>query len=73
LFYAHLITDIESNSAKMPHSRLWRLAYMAPPDVHVALLRLHQFKRLNYDVAGNIVQVGLPFRNALECAERVAA
>jgi hypothetical protein len=73
IFYAHMISDLESNSTKMPSSRLWRLAYMTPPDVHVALLRLHQFKRLNYQVAGNIVQVGLPFKNALECAEKVAA
>jgi hypothetical protein len=73
MFYAHMIADIEGNAAKMPASRLWRLAYMSPPDVHVALLRLHQFKRLNYEVAGNIVQVGLPFGSALECAERVAA
>ena len=73
MFYAHMIADLEGNAAKMPASRLWRLAYMSPPDVHVALLRLHQFKRLNYEVAGNIVQVGLPFKSALECAERVAA
>ena len=43
----------------MPASKLWRLAYMAHPDVHLALLRLHQFRRLNYEVAGNIVQVEL--------------
>ena len=73
MFYAHMIADLEGIPAKMPTSRLWRLAYMSPPDVHVALLRLHQFKRLNYEVAGNIVQVGLPFKSALECAERVAA
>ncbi|MGE3991886.1 BrxA family protein [Pseudorhodoplanes sp.] len=73
MFYAHMIADLEGNAAKMPASRLWRIAYMSPPDVHVALLRLHQFKRLNYEVAGNIVQVGLPFGSALECAEKVAA
>jgi hypothetical protein len=73
MFYAHMIADLEGNPVKMPASRLWRLAYLSPQDVHVALLRLHQFKRLNYQVAGNIVQVSLPFRNALECAERVAA
>jgi hypothetical protein len=73
MFYAHMIADLEGIPAKIPSSRLWRLAYMSPPDVHVALLRLHQFKRLNYEVAGNIVQVGLPFRSALECADRIAA
>ncbi|ACE99663.1 hypothetical protein IP86_17515 [Rhodopseudomonas sp. AAP120] len=73
MFYVHMISDLESNTKKMLTSRLWRLAYMAPKDVHVALLRLHQYKRLNYEVAGNIAQVGLPFGSALECAERIAA
>ena len=73
MFYAHMIADFEGNSSKMPGSKLWRLAFMAQPDVHLALLRLHQFRRLNYEVAGNIVQVGLPYKSALECAERVAA
>jgi hypothetical protein len=68
-----MIADLEGNPSKVPESKLWRLAYMSHPDVHVALLRLHQYKRLNYEVAGNIVQVGLPFRSALECAESVAA
>jgi hypothetical protein len=73
MFYAHMIADFEGNSSKMPGSKLWRLAFMAQPDVHLALLRLHQFRRLNYQVAGNIVQVGLPYKSALECAERVPA
>ncbi len=28
---------------------------------------------VRYEVAGNIAQVGLPFKSALECAERIAA
>lgn len=73
MFYVHMISDLEGNSTKMLTSKLWRLAYMAPTDVHVALLRLHQYKRLSYEVAGNIAQVGLPYKSALECAERGAA
>lgn len=73
LFYAHMISELESNTKKMLSSRLWRLAYMAPKDVHVALLRLHQYRRLNYEIVGNIAEVGLPFESALECAERIAA
>lgn len=73
MFYVHMIADLEGNSAKVPASRLWRLAFLAPRDVHIALLRLHQYKRLDYQVAGSIVQVGLPFKSARECAERLAA
>jgi hypothetical protein len=73
MFYAHMITDLEGNAAKLPASRLWRLAFLGPQDVHIALLRLHQYRRLDYQVAGSLVQVGLPFKSATECAERLAA
>lgn len=73
LFHAHLITEIEGSTAKLVDSRLWRLAYMSPSDVHTALLRLHQFKRLRYEVAGSLQQISLPCRSALEFVEGLAA
>jgi hypothetical protein len=73
MFYAHMIADLEGSSSKMPASRLWRLAFLDPQDVHIGLLRLHQYRRLDYQVAGSLVQVGLPFKSAKEWAERLAA
>ena len=58
LFYAHLIAEIEGAATKVEGSPLWRVAYMSPADVHTALLRLHQFKRLDYQVAGSLIQLG---------------
>jgi hypothetical protein len=72
LFYAHLIAEIEGAATKVEGSPLWRLAYMSPADVHTALLRLHQFKRLDYQVAGSLIQLGLPGSSTLAYAESIA-
>ncbi len=73
LYYAQLIAEVEGTPIRIVDSSLWRLAYLTPADVHAALLRLHQFKRLDYQVAGSLVQISLPYRSTLEFAERLAA
>jgi len=74
LFYAQFIADAERAPSRVVESPLWRVAYLDPPSVHAALLRLHQFRRLDYQVAGSLVQLTLPHRSALEFAEqRLAA
>jgi hypothetical protein len=47
------------------------MAFLAPSDVHVTLLHLHQFRRLHYQLAGSLVQLTLPFRSAAEFAAKV--
>lgn len=73
LFYAHMIADLEGSAPRVVTSPLWRFAYMSPSDVRAALLHLHQFKRLDYQVAGTLVQLSLPANSALEYAERFEA
>jgi hypothetical protein len=72
VYYVQLIADLEGDASKVPNSRLWRLAYMSPEDVHHSLLHLHQFRRLNYQVAGSLVQLAPPAGSALEFARQVA-
>jgi hypothetical protein len=73
LFYVQMIADLEGSPAKVPSSPLWRLALMPSSEAHVVLLRLHQFRRLDYQVAGSLVQLALPFRSSLAFAESLAA
>ena len=73
VFYAQMIAEMERSTARILQSPLWRLAYMTPADVHAALLRLHQYRRLHYEVAGSLLQISLPHGSALEFAEGVAA
>jgi len=53
---------------------MWRIFLMEPRQVHsMLLLRLHQFKMLQYEFAGSLVQIRLPCASADEYAERLAA
>ena len=54
-------------------SRDWRMYLMRPDDVERELLRLHQFRKLRYEVAGSIVELSLPSKSALEYAEAMVA
>jgi hypothetical protein len=73
LFWAHAIAEQQAGTARIPASPLWRLALMRSSDVERELLRLHQFRRLEYHVAGSLVQLELPCRSASEYAERMVA
>jgi hypothetical protein len=46
---------------------------MHPADVERELLRLHQFRKLDYQIAGSLVQLSLPCASAREYAERMVA
>ena len=72
LFYVQMIADLEGSPAKVPSSPLWRLALMPASEAHVALLHLHQFRRLDYQIAGSLVQLALPFQSSLVLAESLA-
>lgn len=69
LYYVQMIAGLEGSPTKVPASLLWRLALMPPSEVHMTLLRLHQFRRLDYQVAGSLVQLTLPYPTARAYAE----
>jgi hypothetical protein len=46
---------------------------MHPSDVERELLRLHQYRKVNYQIAGSLLQLTLPYANACEYAERMVA
>jgi hypothetical protein len=72
VYYVQLIAELEGDVSRVPASKLWRLAYMAPQDVQLVLLHLHQFKRLDYQVAGSLAQLSLPASSAEQYAQQVA-
>ena len=72
LFYAHMIADLEGSPAKVPGSDLWRMMMIPASEVHVVLLHLHQFKRLDYQVAGSLISLTLPYPSALDFAESLS-
>ncbi|MBI3748367.1 MAG: DUF1819 family protein [Chloroflexi bacterium] len=73
LYLLHAMRDTGLAPRKVITSPDWRMYLMRPPDVEHEILRLHQFHRLRYEVAGSIAELDLPRRTALEYAESMVA
>jgi Putative inner membrane protein (DUF1819) len=73
LYLLHAMRDEKLNPGKVISSPDWRLFLMRATDVERELLRLHQFRKLQYEVAGSLVQLSLPYSSSSEFAERMVA
>jgi hypothetical protein len=73
LYLLHALRDELENAGKLVSAPDWRMYLMRPADVERELLRLHQFRKLEYHAAGSIAQLTLPFASAREYAESMAA
>lgn len=73
LYLLHAIRDEKMSPRKVVGAPDWRMFLMRPADVEHELLRLHQFHKIEYHVAGSLVQLSLPCTNSREYAERMVA
>ena len=73
LYLLHAMRDEKLSPSKLISSPEWRLFLMRPSDVEQELLRLHQYRKLEYQVAGSLVQLSLPCASTREYAERMVA
>lgn len=73
LYLLHAMREERGSPSKVVASTDWRMFLMRPDDVERELLRLHQFRKLEYDVAGSLVQLALPCASSREYAERMVA
>ncbi len=73
LYVLHAIAEGEPNARKIIESPEWRLYLMDPGDVEQAIFRLHQFRKVHYEVAGSLAQLELPFGSSMEFARRLCA
>jgi hypothetical protein len=73
LYLLHAMRDEKLSPSKVIASPEWRLFLMRPADVEHELLRLHQYRKLEYQVAGSLVQLSLPCTSTSEYAERMVA
>lgn len=71
VYWAHRIAEYEGSTSMVPSSRLWRAVLMSAADVELELLHLHQFRKLDYQVAGSLVQLTLPCTSSSEYAEEM--
>jgi Putative inner membrane protein (DUF1819) len=73
LYLLYAFREELRSPSKVLASEDWRMFLMQPSDVERELLRLHQFRKVDYQIAGSIVQLTLPCANACEYAERMVA
>ena len=73
LYLLHALNDDVKNAGRLIDAPDWRMFLMRPADVERELLRLHQFRKLEYATAGSLIQLKLPCSSALEYAESMAA
>ena len=74
LYLLHAIREEESGvPGRVVASSDWKMFLMSPGDLEIELLRLHQFRQVDYQVAGSLVQLSLPATSALEFAEEMVA
>jgi hypothetical protein len=73
LYLLHAIREEKQSPRKVIDASDWRMFLMRPSDVERELLRLHQFRKLEYHVAGSLVQLTLPCSNSREYAQRMVA
>jgi len=73
LYLLHAMSDENQSPSRVVASPDWRLFLMRPDEVERELLRLHQFRKLDYQIAGSLVQLSLPCASSREYAERMVA
>jgi hypothetical protein len=73
LYLLHAMRDERISPGKVVGASDWRMFLMRPSDVDLELLRLHQFHKIEYHVAGSLVQLSLPCTSSRGYAERMTA
>jgi len=68
LYLLHAMAEAEPNARKIVDSPDWHMYLMGAADVERELLRLHQFRRLHYEVAGSLAQLDLPCSSTTDYA-----
>ena len=71
LYLLHAMIDRDANARRVIDAEDWHLFLMGAEDVERELLRLHQFRRLDYEVAGSLAQIKLPAASAADFAREL--
>jgi hypothetical protein len=73
LYLLHAMREEQQSQSGVVTASDWRMFLMRPAEVEREILRLHQFRKLDYQVAGSLVELSLPCGSTVEYAERMVA
>lgn len=64
LYLLHAAAEKQPNAHRLLQLPDWRMYLLSSEDLQREIFRLHQFRRLHYEVAGSIAELRLPFPTA---------
>ena len=73
IYLLHAMADAEPNARRIIDAEDWHMFLMDTSDVERELLRLHQFRKIHYEVAGSLAQLKLPHRSSADYARELCA
>ena len=73
MYILHAMADGEPNAQRIVDAEDWHMFLMDGLDVEREVLRLHQFRRLHYEVAGSLSQLKLPHESSAAYAREICA
>ena len=65
LWALHDLYSRTPNAFKVVHDPSWRFFLLSPAAVEREILDLHQFQKLDYQTAGSLSQLKLPFADSM--------
>ena len=71
IYLLHAMADVEPNARRIIDAEDWHMFLMDTSDVERELLRLHQFRKVHYEVAGSLAQLKLPHRSSADYAREL--
>ena len=73
IYLLHAMADVEPNARRIIDAEDWHMFLMDTSDVEREILRLHQFRKVHYEVAGSLAQLKLPHRSSADYARELCA
>jgi hypothetical protein len=73
LYLLHAVREQEGAATRLFATPDWRMYLMSSADLERELLRLHQFKRVEFHRAGSLIELTLPFDSLLAYAESLTS
>jgi hypothetical protein len=73
LYLLHAFRESVKNPRKLIEANDWKMFFLQPADVERELLRLHQFRKLEYLAAGSLVELMLPCKTLLDYARAMTS
>jgi hypothetical protein len=73
LYLLHAMVEVEPNARRLMEAEDWHMYLMDATDVERELLRLHQFRKVHYEVAGSLAQLTLPCDSTADYVRELVA